>query len=468
MLGFAGIVRQRWRRFRPSQSIAGVRVAGVPIAGASVAGLATVLAVYAGRARRGRADLSASEQRFRGLFENTLVGMVFTALDGSFLTVNQALCQMVGRSADELEHRGWQALTHPDDRAESAREVAEVIAGRRRGFRLAKRYLHSDGRVIHVEVTSTLLRDDSGQPLHFVTQILDVSERHRLQEQQERIQDALAEQAAELRRANAELQHANRRIADLVTMLAHDVRQPLGAIAGYCALLLDGWQDSSDAEKQTDLRRLATAGRSANQLVEEVLTLTQLDADAARPSTTRVWLVSALATAVDVLPALDRAAITIDTPADLVVLVDPRHLHQILVNLIGNACKYGAAPIRLASVRHGDAVEVSVSDAGQGVPTEFVPRLFDRFTRASTGVAPERQGTGVGLYIVRQLAEANGASIRYQPNRPHGSTFVVRLPGALNSGHDPVPHRSAGPVPGAGAVPAPGNPRVGAAGRRTR
>lgn len=421
--------------YQPLRSV----TTGVQVAGTTVAGLGLIAAVYAGRARRGRASLRTSEQRFRGLFENTMVGMVFTAPDGRFLTVNEALCHMVGYSAAELEHGGWYTLTHPDDRASSAQQVAEVLDGRRRGFRLAKRYLHADGRVIHVEVTSTLLRDEHDQPLHFVTQIVDVSERHRLQEQQRQIQHAVAEQAARLRRSNSELQDANRRIADLVTMLTHDVRQPLGSIVGYCALLLDGWNDSSDAEKQADVRRLAAAGRSANELVEEVLTLTQLDADAARPSTTSVCLRSALTEAVDVLAPEERTAITIDAPADLAVLADPRHLHQILVNLISNACKYGAAPIQLASARDGDTVQVSVSDAGDGVPAEFVPRLFDRFTRASTGVAPKRKGTGVGLYIVRQLAEANGASIRYQPNRPRGSTFVVRLPATRTADARPRP-----------------------------
>jgi signal transduction histidine kinase len=73
-------------------------------------------------------------------------------------------------------------------------------------------------------------------------------------------------------------------------------------------------------------------------------------------------------------------------------------------------------------------VEVVVSDAGEGVPPEFVPHLFERFSRAASGVAPTRTGTGLGLYIVRELVEANGGTIRYEPNRPNGSRFVVELP----------------------------------------
>lgn len=410
--------------YHPVQRVTtGVQAAGITVAGLGLFGVA-----YAGRIRRSRADLLASEQRFRGLFENTMVGMVFTGVDGRFLTVNQALCQMVGYSATELETGSWQRLTHPDDRAASARQVDAVLAGAQRGFTLAKRYLHADGRVIHVEVTSTLLRDERDRPLHFVTQIVDVSDRQRLQEQREQARQALAEQTAQLKRSNAELQDANRRIADLVTMLTHDVRQPLSSIAGYCDLLLDGWEESSDADRWADLRRLAAAGRAANELVEEVLTLTQLDADAARPSTTRICLRTALNEAVDVLPAENRAGLELDVPPDHAVLADPRHLHQILVNLLSNAYKYGSAPIRLGSSRQDGTVQMSVSDSGEGVPEEFVPQLFERFARASTGVAPKRKGTGVGLYIVRQLAEANGGSVTYQPNQPHGSRFLVRLP----------------------------------------
>jgi signal transduction histidine kinase len=73
-------------------------------------------------------------------------------------------------------------------------------------------------------------------------------------------------------------------------------------------------------------------------------------------------------------------------------------------------------------------VEICVADTGEGVPDELVPHLFERSSRAASGVVPTRTGTGLGLYIVRELVEANGGTIRYEPHRPSGSRFVVELP----------------------------------------
>ncbi len=121
-------------------------------------------------------------------------------------------------------------------------------------------------------------------------------------------------------------------------------------------------------------------------------------------------------------------------------LVDPWHLRQILSNLLGNAVKYGQPPIRVTITdRARDAesgtdeeagVDIEVCDSGEGVPAEFVPRLFDRFSRAETGIATEKQGTGFGLYIVRRLTEVNGGQIRYRPGEPAGACFAVTLPAA--------------------------------------
>jgi signal transduction histidine kinase len=139
----------------------------------------------------------------------------------------------------------------------------------------------------------------------------------------------------------------------------------------------------------------------------------------------------ALAEALDTLGAGQRPRTRVDVEPGLGVLADTRHLHQILVNLLSNAHKYGGeeAEVRVQAGRLDTAlVEVVVADDGEGVPPEFVPHLFERFSRATSGVASTRTGTGLGLYIVRELVAANGGTIRYEPNRPHGSRFVVELP----------------------------------------
>jgi signal transduction histidine kinase len=224
-----------------------------------------------------------------------------------------------------------------------------------------------------------------------------------------------------------ELQDAHQRIADLVAMLSHDIRQPLGVITTFCELLLDEETGLSGDQRRL-IERIAAAGGGMTQLVEEILTLAQLDADGlgARPAPVDVG--QAMAEAVAAVPGMDQAAVDVQVVAGCVALADPRHLHQILTNLLSNAVKYGAPPMELRGRTGPATVEITVRDHGDGVPADFVPRLFDRFTRADTPACRARKGTGLGLYIVRQLAEANRGTVAYGDHPDGGGCFTVLLP----------------------------------------
>ena len=109
------------------------------------------------------------------------------------------------------------------------------------------------------------------------------------------------------------------------------------------------------------------------------------------------------------------------------VLSDPHRFQQMLGNLLGNARKYGSAPfvVRLRSEDH--EVHVDVEDDGDGVPEEFRPHLFQEYSRAPGTSA---RGTGLGLYVVRALAESQGGRVTYRPGSPRGSVFTISLPAA--------------------------------------
>jgi signal transduction histidine kinase len=228
----------------------------------------------------------------------------------------------------------------------------------------------------------------------------------------------------------AELEAANQRIADLVAMLSHDIRQPLGIVTFYATLLLQDWDQLDDAERRGDLARIQTAGNGMTELVEEILTLTQLDAVGlgTRAAPVEVCRVAAQAIA-NVSGAGPDTVVVHDCP-DRWVLTDPRHLNQILSNLVSNALKYGAPPVEITATPVADAVEITVRDHGGGIPAEFLPQLFGRFARADTPTSRVKTGTGLGLYIVRQLVEANGGAVAYRNHPAGGGCFTVQLPAA--------------------------------------
>jgi PAS domain S-box-containing protein len=382
------------------------------------------------RGARNRSQLRESEERFRGLFDASLVGMLLAgAADGRLIRVNPALCELLGYRANDLERLRLHDIIHADDLAACTANMERTRESDRRGFTEEVRLVDTLGRPKPAALTATLVRGADARPLYFAMQAVDVSERHQWAAEQQRIRVELTTRAAELERANDIVRAAQQRTSDLVAMLSHDVRQPLGIISGYCELLLDGWELLADDKKRSEVARISRAGSAMMQLVEEVLTLTEVDQSGLRPRRSPIAMDAAVEQAVAGLGAGFETELRIDVEPGLAVLADARHLQQILINLLTNARKYGGhGPVQVQAGRLDNArVEVCVCDSGEGVPAEFVPHLFERFTRATSGVAPTRTGTGLGLYIVRELVEANAGTIRYEPNRPTGSRFVIEL-----------------------------------------
>jgi signal transduction histidine kinase len=229
-----------------------------------------------------------------------------------------------------------------------------------------------------------------------------------------------------LRLQRAELREASDFKTDLVAMLSHDLRQPLASVLGYAQLLTGDVDLVAGGDPQRFAAKILRGARRLQQLLEDILMMTRLDVGKLQPDPVPVPVDQSVADTVaclqDELPAVSHREV-----GRVWTLVDPGHLQQILTNLVGNAAKYGGPPVKVTATQAEGVVEIRVADHGPGVPPEFVPRLFGRFARAPSSGGT---GTGLGLFIVRQLVEANGGHVSYQPNRPTGACFVVRLPQA--------------------------------------
>jgi two-component system sensor histidine kinase MtrB len=157
------------------------------------------------------------------------------------------------------------------------------------------------------------------------------------------------------------------------------------------------------------------------RLIEQLLDLSRLDARAIRVVPHPIVLSSVLAEIVSgSVPQGLRA--DVDVPADLAAVADPLALERVLTNLLTNAVRHGAAPIRLSAVRKDANLRISVEDSGSGVPEELRDRLFDRFSRADSGV-----GSGLGLAIARAYAHAMGGELFYREGAP-GARFELVIP----------------------------------------
>jgi signal transduction histidine kinase len=235
-----------------------------------------------------------------------------------------------------------------------------------------------------------------------------------------------AEAAAQLASKNAELELANQFKIDLLGMLGHEIGNPLTAIVGYAQVGADALDDGAVELGRESLTVVERNAAQIQQVVHEILTLVSSERGALTAHPEPCPLEPHLQAAASSQPQGCQPCV--ECPAGLAALVQPSHLDQILANLVGNAAKYagGANRITARSTPAG-LVEVGVVDSGPGVPPAFREHLFQRFAR-DADTAQQVMGTGLGLFIARELARANNGDVVLRDGDPSGSVFVLTLP----------------------------------------
>jgi signal transduction histidine kinase len=235
------------------------------------------------------------------------------------------------------------------------------------------------------------------------------------------------------RAARLEAERANAVKDDFLATVSHELRTPLSAI-----LLWSGLMTSSRLDPARTLQALDAIRHSAelqSRLVEDLLDVSRMLCGKLQLQTEEVELAPASARALNVvLPMAQARSIEVESFLDPVagpVCADPDRVQQVVWNLLGNAVKFtpngGRVSIELR--REGDDVAIRVSDTGQGIAPEFLPRVFDRFLQADAAPARHHGGLGLGLAITHQLMELHGGTIEVESQGVgRGATFTVRFP----------------------------------------
>ena len=285
-----------------------------------------------------------------------------------------------------------------------------------------------------------------------------------------RLVKLLADQAAvvlESRRFSEEaasvraLEATTRMKDEFLSAAAHDLKTPLTVLLGQAELLERFAEKSPDAPADIDrVRRIANEARRLQRLVEEVLDSSRIEEGRLVRDVEPSDLVEL---AREACARYQAAGEPLDVEADEPVAgrFDRTRIVQLLDNLVGNARKYSpdGSPILVRVWREGDAARISVRDEGIGVPTEELPRLFERLYRGSNVGERRHDGMGLGLYICRGIAEQHGGRIWAEANSGRGMTFHVEIPARVDA--DIQPDAELAPLQTLGdavAEPAPSGP----------
>jgi signal transduction histidine kinase len=228
------------------------------------------------------------------------------------------------------------------------------------------------------------------------------------------------------RRARISLERADAVKTNFIALAAHELRTPMTTIRGFVTTLhaLDYRLD--DEQRESVQAGLVQQTERMAKLVEQLLDLSRLDAEAIDIAPERMDVRTHIEEIVNVAAA-DLAAVQIDVPAGTMALIDPHALDRIVTNLVTNAFRYGSPPVRVHAEQTDRHFRLTVEDDGDGVSPDFVPDLFERFTRGE-GSRVVTSGTGLGLAIARSYARAHGGDLVYEDAEPHGACFRLVLP----------------------------------------
>jgi PAS domain S-box-containing protein len=346
------------------------------------------------------------QARLATLVEHSADAIISRTAEGVVTSWNPAAERLFGYRATEMIGRTVDVLVPPEREGEAGELLDRALSGEAiEGFETER--VRKDGRLIDVSITISPIRDDAGAVSELSMIARDVGQRK------------AAERA--LTRAYEELKRANELKSQFVAITSHELRTPLTSIAGFAKTLLARWEQIAGDDQRRFLSSIDRQAERLRRLVDDLLLMSRIEAGKLGGATRAFDVVGSVQTAVSDLEL--EGEVAIDGPDTALVEADPDHVHHVLVNFLENARRYGEPPVTVTIAEAERAVVLAVSDNGPGVPDEFVPALFDSFTQ----VRASEKGLGLGLAIVKGLAEASGGEAWYEPNRPRGARFCLRL-----------------------------------------
>lgn len=418
------------RRRRKDGSLVSVETVVSPLRDASgtLIGLTSISRDVSERAAD-QARLRDLERHYQTFFEK-MPGLTYihsrggTPRDEVILEYSPRFTEVTGYPVElwKAEPQFVYKIMHPDDRERSlAEDKRATITGDE--ICLEYRIITPDGRVLWVRDQANLVEDEDSRAQYWLGFLLDISE-------QKQAEAATADALARLEASNRDLARLSAAKSDFVSTISHEFRTPLTSILGFSELL------ETETLSPGELRDFAsTINQSAirlSRMVGDVLDLDALEAGHHAIHLSQCDLGQIVTRALATMrPVLAEHQVSTACDPDLpLIRGDAELLMRVLTNLVANAVKYSpsGSTITISLRARPGAVELSVADQGIGIPPADRERIFSRYARVDRPELIGIEGTGLGLPIVRQVAELHGGTIGVRANQPTGSVFHLTLP----------------------------------------
>ncbi|MEM9163884.1 MAG: PAS domain S-box protein, partial [Cyanobacteria bacterium P01_F01_bin.4] len=395
-----------------------------------------VLGTYEDITDRKQAELALQENeaKLRAIFSLAAVGIV--QVDSSthqFLKVNQKFCDILGYTETELLEKTFGEITCPNDMASSLTQVKKLYAGDISEFSMEKRYVRKDGSRVWAHATVSMVCRADGTPDYNVIVVKDISDRKRAEEK--------------LHQTNAELARATRLKDEFLANMSHELRTPLNAILGLSEGLKDGAFGELSLIQRRSLTTIERSGRHLLELINDILDLAKIEAGKLElhlESVSINQLCQSSLAFVKQQAMQKRIQLKVDLATDRHdIAVDERRIRQVLINLLTNAVKFtpdgGTVTLSVNRVPADPetglpaSMAFSIQDTGIGIAQTEMDTLFQSFVQIDSSLNRQQMGTGLGLALVKRIAELHGGQVTVESEVGQGSRFTVRLPDAETS-----------------------------------
>jgi PAS domain S-box-containing protein len=372
--------------------------------------------------------LRESEEIYRALFENANDAIFLIKPDGIISRANMRCAELLGYSLEELIGRNSQDFIAPGAISDSEERKRRLHTGEYIPT-YERQFICKNGEVIDTEINLSLITDTNGQPKLTQSVVRDITARKKAEQ-------VLRESRDQLSTANAALEKASRLKDEFLASMSHELRTPLTSILGLSEVLQMQTYGPLSEKQLKALKNVENSGRHLLALINDILDLSKIEAGKIELQFDTFALADICQSSLQLTKsmALDKeqhVSYSIH-PEALVVNADARRLKQMLVNLLSNAIKFtpkgGSLGLEVSASEADHHLALTVWDNGIGIAPEDIQKLFQPFVQLDSGLARHHNGTGLGLALVKRMAELHGGSVRLESVLGEGSRFTILLP----------------------------------------
>jgi len=357
--------------------------------------------------------LSSTEEKFRKTFDFAGNGMALVGMDTKWQRVNESLCDMLGYTKEEFLELKYPDFTHPDDLESDTLLLQQALEGKIEDYEIEKRYMHKNGKVVWTILSVAIVRDDLGNPLHFVSQINNISKIKKAEKKVKELLEITKDQ--------------NDRLLNFAHIVSHNLRSH----SGNLEMLLDLMEvDTPDVAANELFPLLKDAVGHLDETVQNLNEVAVLNTKT-ELNLANLNLSEFIKKAIFSIQSLvldNSVNIENHVAEELKVSAIPAYLDSIILNFLTNAIKYQSTErfpvITVRAKREGEYVVLSIEDNGLGIDLKaHGKKLFGMYKTFHQ----HKDSRGLGLFITKNQIEAMGGKVDVASEVNKGTTFNIYL-----------------------------------------